>query len=206
MDIDNTGQTIRLIDEVPEIWVPINIQDVIGYYEISNYGRIKSKARYDLKGSFRKEKLLKWRKSYSKKKDSPYYHVCLCNGAWQKNFKVHTLVAKYFVDGWFDGATVNHKDGDKRNNFYKNLEWVTLKENCIHRNKEGLLVNVKGNSHGRSKLTEDFVKELYLKYLKGFNRNSIPWQTIADEYGVSDKAIRNIYDKLSWVWLTDTLD
>lgn len=103
MDIDNTGQTIRLIDEVPEIWVPINIQEVIGYYELSNYGRIKSKARYDLKGSFRKEKLLKWRKSRSKKKDSPYYHVCLCNGSWQARYlctcvqETSTFVQKFIA-------------------------------------------------------------------------------------------------------------
>ena len=44
---------------------------------------------------------------------------------------IHRLVAKYFVPGYFDGAVVNHKDGNNRNNHASNLEWVTQREN-IH--------------------------------------------------------------------------
>ena len=44
---------------------------------------------------------------------------------------VHRLVAKYFVSGYFDGAVVNHKDGNNRNNHASNLEWVTQRDN-IH--------------------------------------------------------------------------
>lgn len=44
---------------------------------------------------------------------------------------VHRIVAKYFVDGWFDGAVVNHIDGNKHNNNYENLEWITQKDNII---------------------------------------------------------------------------
>lgn len=42
---------------------------------------------------------------------------------------VHQLVAQAFVPGWFDGAVVNHKDANKLNNYYTNLEWITQKEN-----------------------------------------------------------------------------
>lgn len=42
---------------------------------------------------------------------------------------VHQLVAQAFVPGWFEGAVVNHKDANKLNNHYTNLEWVTQKEN-----------------------------------------------------------------------------
>lgn len=45
---------------------------------------------------------------------------------------LHKEVGKHFVDGWFDGAVLNHKDRDKRNNHYTNLEWVTNIENSIH--------------------------------------------------------------------------
>lgn len=44
---------------------------------------------------------------------------------------VHRLVAKYFVSGYFEGAVVNHKDGNNRNNHASNLEWVTQRDN-IH--------------------------------------------------------------------------
>lgn len=47
-----------------------------------------------------------------------------------KNRYIHKLVADLFVPGKFDGAELNHKDEDKRNNSADNLEWVTHSENC----------------------------------------------------------------------------
>lgn len=55
---------------------------------------------------------------------------------------VHTAVARAFVDGYVDGAHVNHKDGDKTNNHANNLEWVTPKENMRH------AVDVLGSNKG----------------------------------------------------------
>lgn len=51
---------------------------------------------------------------------------------------VHRLVAIEFVDGYFEGAEVNHIDGVKTNNNYMNLEWVTRSENIKHAFKLGL--------------------------------------------------------------------
>ena len=45
---------------------------------------------------------------------------------------IHRLVASAFVDGKFPGAQVNHMDGNKLNNHYTNLEWVTGRQNSIH--------------------------------------------------------------------------
>ena len=49
-------------------------------------------------------------------------------------FYVHRLVAMLFIE-WHDvgdGYTVNHKDGNKDNNDYRNLEWVTVSDNIRH--------------------------------------------------------------------------
>ena len=51
---------------------------------------------------------------------------------------IHTLVAKMFVDGHEEGFVVNHKDGDKFNNNFENLEWVSQKDNIIHSVETGL--------------------------------------------------------------------
>lgn len=47
-------------------------------------------------------------------------------------FSVHRLVAKAFVPGYREGLVVNHIDGVRHNNHYKNLEWVTQAENVCH--------------------------------------------------------------------------
>lgn len=59
------------------------------------------------------------------------------DGLW-KQVSVHRLVALAFVDGWFEGADVNHIDGDKTNNDYRNLEWVTRGGNVRHAYDNGL--------------------------------------------------------------------
>lgn len=52
---------------------------------------------------------------------------------------VHRLVAEGFAVGRFDGAHVNHKDCDRRNNTASNLEWVTRSENMYHASAAGRL-------------------------------------------------------------------
>lgn len=42
---------------------------------------------------------------------------------------MHLYVAKAWVDGWFEGAEINHKDYDRNNYHADNLEWVTHKDN-----------------------------------------------------------------------------
>ena len=59
--------------------------------------------------------------------------VKLDSGIWT-TMGVHRLVAlAYKSDGMVGDRThVNHRDCDKKNNHYSNLEWVTVAENCIH--------------------------------------------------------------------------
>ena len=59
------------------------------------------------------------------------------NGA-HKTFLVARLVALAFCDGYEDGKTVNHIDGNPLNNRAENLEWVTRKENIQKAFERGL--------------------------------------------------------------------
>lgn len=122
-----------------EIWKDINGYE--GYYQVSNFGNIKSLERIiensgTHTGYYKiKERVLKPREN---KKRSGYYELSLKKDGVEKRFKVHRLVACAFIDNPDNKTEVNHIDGDKSNNHVSNLEWVTGKENKEHAWKTGL--------------------------------------------------------------------
>lgn len=108
-----------------EKWV--DIPNFENRFSISNYGRVKNLKN----GKIRKLTLNK----------NGYYIISL----WDKEKKeryplaIHRLVAKMFLNGYDE--CVNHIDGNKKNNFYKNLEWCSLAENTKHAYKSKLINN-----------------------------------------------------------------
>ena len=60
----------------------------------------------------------------------------------KKMFFVHRLVAEYFVAPRRGNLQVNHIDGNKQNNDFRNLEWVTPSQNTKHAYDNGLNKNV----------------------------------------------------------------
>ena len=61
-----------------------------------------------------------------------YLDVLLCNNGISQNKTVHRLVAEAFIPNPECKPQVNHKDGNKKNNYVSNLEWVTNSENQLH--------------------------------------------------------------------------
>lgn len=66
-----------------------------------------------------------------------YEEVSLYTDRGKINVLVHRLVAVNFIDNYPE-LTVNHLDGNKRNNKVDNLEWCTQKENVRHAFRTGL--------------------------------------------------------------------
>lgn len=78
------------------------------------------------------------------------------NGKY-RTLKIHRIVAKYFCNGYSENKVVNHIDGNKINNNYKNLEWVSLGENTYHAYRIGLMVRQTRDMQTQSKIkTSDF--------------------------------------------------
>jgi hypothetical protein len=81
-----------------------------------------------------------------------YYTVGLQINKKKKMFFVHRLVAEYFIAPKKDNLQVNHIDGNKANNDFRNLEWVTPSQNTKHAYNNGLNKNViKGIKKANSK-------------------------------------------------------
>lgn len=67
-----------------------------------------------------------------------YETIVLTKDGIRKNHTIHKLVALAYIPNPKNKPTVNHKDGNKRNNNVSNLEWATHKEQKIHAIQNGL--------------------------------------------------------------------
>lgn len=115
-----------------------------------------------------------------------------------KCYRIHRLVAEAFVDNHDNKPMVNHKDGNKINNHYSNLEWVTNKENVLHAKSLGLLVSPnKGKFLTESplfSLSEDQVKFIKDNYKKGCKNNGSIG--LAKQLGVERGPVRRVIERL----------
>lgn len=95
-----------------------NIKGYEGLYSITNLGRVWSHRRkiwlipgIDSKG---------------------YPNVKLSVYGKATTYKIHTMVARAFIDNPDNKPQINHKNGNKRDCRAINLEWVTARENLQH--------------------------------------------------------------------------
>ena len=102
-----------------EIWK--DIKEYEGYYQVSNWGRIKSLPRNSTVKYARNLKLRANRHGY--------LYVVLCKNGKVKTYYVHRLVAEAFIPNTDNLPCVNHKDENPLNNNVDNLEWCSYSYN-----------------------------------------------------------------------------
>ena len=119
-----------------EEWKDILGQE--GYYQVSNFGRVRSLDRIVI-DSLKREKHLKGR-ILKPDLDGCYYYMHKIRG---KNRRVHDLVASAFLGKKPSGKVVDHIDRNKLNNRAENIRYCTQFDN---------MKNVEYRYRGSSKL------------------------------------------------------
>ncbi len=128
LSLDSLKEEIEGIIYV-EKWKPIPNYE--GCYDISSFGRIKSKKR--LVKHYRGGVLQKSERILKQNLDTDGYpQVLLCKEGISKSVKIHQLVAKVFIKNPENKTTVNHKWGIKTHNMVHQLEWFTVAEQTKH--------------------------------------------------------------------------
>lgn len=145
-----------------EIWK--DIKGYEGLYQISSYGNVRSLPRQKTKGG-----LL----SKAKNGRNGYYFVNLYANGIGKRYFVHKLVAQAFIPNPKNKPQINHKNGNKLDNYATNLEWVTCKENIEHAYRHQLhktkqVIQVKDN-----KIVKVYRNSLFASKKTGIIQSSI---------------------------------
>jgi hypothetical protein len=119
-----------------ENWVSVHGYE--GRYEISDQGRVKSVQRFRRGKSGCMvpipEKIMRpaTKKRSANGRTLPYMEIKFRDGGTRtepsRSFLVHRLVAQAFVGELYEGAQVDHIDGDHQNNHRNNLRILSTKE------------------------------------------------------------------------------
>jgi len=115
-----------------EIWKPI-----VGFedsFEVSNYGNHRRIAYHHTNA--RNQLPLKTVLRQQKARDG-YMHMPINYNGHKRAYPAHRIVAQAFIPNPNNYPHINHKDGNKQNNYVDNLEWVTPSMNQNHSVKIG---------------------------------------------------------------------
>ena len=157
-------------------------------YEISNYGAIRSVDSYHKRRG--KQILKPWDNG------NGYLMVTLCSGAKKRRHTtINRLVAETFIPNIENKPQVNHKNGDKKDNFYLNLEWVTDSENKLHAYHNGLMPYRGGEDCHLSRFTEDDIRAMRQIYRDDPNMTYVE---LGEKFHTSGSTARKIILKLRW--------
>ena len=165
---------------------------IIGFnnYSINEYGVIKSLSRVLFNGKINyisKEKILKNRiDRYG------YEYISLRKDKKEYKFRIHRLVAMMYLDNFSNKLTVNHIDGNKRNNHYSNLECISLGDNIKHAKNNNL--HAYGIKQHNSKLNDILIREIRDKYIPRI----VTIKQLSNIYSVSEQVIFDVIHKNTW--------
>lgn len=122
------------------------------------------------------------------------------------SYLVHRLVAttyleidadKLYKGRYSNGYTVDHIDGNKTNNYYKNLRWISLLDNCNEAKKLGW----NNPEAGYTDISEELAKQIIQDILDMYSIKEI-----MERRGCSKNVIMRIRQKSRWKSFTEKID
>ena len=141
-----------------EIWKSIN--DFEGFYEVSNFGRVRSIDRYvNGNGITCNFQFVKGKILHPVKDKLGYFRVMLRKNRKYKVFLVHRLVANAFIENAKKLPYINHKDENPSNNCVDNLEWCSAQYNVTYGNCQAKITKYKIRSVIQYDKNMNFIKE-----------------------------------------------
>ena len=156
------------------VWKPYYIDNEITVYDISEYGDVRNRET----GRTLKPYL----------HSSGYLYIDIYHKKKRYTKKIHRMVAETYIPVHYVGEEiVNHEDGIKTHNHYKNLKWCTHSYNTQHAYDNGLLKQKKGTVHFKAKFSEEDI----LKACEMLSRG-VTLRTISNEIGLSISALQHI--------------
>lgn len=147
-----------------EIWK--DIKEYEGYYQVSNFGNVKSLQRTVKAGRYFFDKDIPEKILKSCNARDGYSRIVLNKKGKIKTKLVHRLVAETFLQNFENKKEVNHKSGNKNDNTLNNLEWVTSKENIVHAFLNGLKKGNFGQNNTRSRLVLNIENGIFYESAK----------------------------------------
>lgn len=119
---------------------------------------------------------------------------------------VHLYVAYAWVNGYFDGAEVNHKDFNRANFNSDNLEWVTHSQNIEYShqyNYEEICKSKQGIHNGRATFSENQVLQIRKMAEQGMSTADIvrvfyPELKKSKQYKSIHSTFLNIVNRNTW--------
>lgn len=167
-------------------------------YIISSFGRLFS-IHY---GYTKCDKINLKEMKPTKNKVGGYYQSLLTYYDTKIICKIHRLVAYMFIPNLNKDLTiVNHKDGNKENNYSWNLEWCNHSYNTLHAYKNNLCKQNKGESSKKNKYSEYNIR-IACKMLE----DNTPIQKICKTTKISKRMIRHLLNYESWTHITCEYD
>lgn len=177
-------------DFAEEQWTIICDHNYVKEYKISNFGGFKIGNKYPV--------------LYPN--DRGYYCVRLKSETGVIHKTIHRLVAEYFVTNpdKLKFNEINHINGNKTDNYWKNLEWVNHDINMKHAHMMNMVKHECGEKLSISILSDSTVHEICKLFIKFYGRSESVYNYIRKDHPeITLKMIQHIKHKECWSHISD---